>query len=67
MKLWGFPKTESSILKYVVPPLWPPYIGERRTPFSKAYGIKVRLYGEMGKHCENWGTCWKPIGNSKGT
>jgi len=22
------------------------YIGERRTPFSKAYGIKVKRYGE---------------------
>jgi hypothetical protein len=33
-------------LKYIVPPLWPTYIGERRTPFSKAYGINVRWYGE---------------------
>jgi hypothetical protein len=40
-KQWILPKTESSILKTTVPPLWPSYIGERRTPFSKAYGIKV--------------------------
>jgi hypothetical protein len=46
MKPWRLPKTEGSILKYVVPPLRPTYIGERRTPFSKAYGIKVRWYGE---------------------
>jgi hypothetical protein len=39
------------------------YTGERSTPFSKAYGIKVRWYGERGKHCEigehirnPWGT-----------
>jgi len=31
---------------YIVPPLWATYIGESRTPFSKAYGIKVRWYGE---------------------
>jgi len=54
MKLWRRPKTEGSILKYTVPPLWPIYISERRTPFSKAYGIKVRWYGEhvREKHCE---------------
>jgi len=46
MKLWRRPKTEGSILKYIVPPLWPTYISEGRTPFSKAYGIKVRWYGE---------------------
>jgi hypothetical protein len=46
MKLWRFPKTEGSILKYRALPLWPTYISERRTPFSKAYGIKVRWYGE---------------------
>jgi hypothetical protein len=52
MKLWRLPKTEGSIFKYIVLPLWPTYIGERRTPFLKAYGIKVRWYGERGKHCE---------------
>jgi hypothetical protein len=40
-KQWRFPKIEGFILKYTIPPLWPTYIGERRTPFSKAYGIKV--------------------------
>jgi len=46
IKLWRLPKTDGFILKYVFPPLWPRYIGKRRTPFSKAYGIKVRWYGE---------------------
>jgi hypothetical protein len=31
---------------YSSSPLAHLYIGERRTPFSKAYGIKVRWYGE---------------------
>jgi hypothetical protein len=40
-----------SILKYRVLLLWPTYIGERRTTFAKAYGIKVRCYGEhVGEH-----------------
>jgi hypothetical protein len=43
-----------SILKYRVPPLRPTYIGERRTTFAKAYGIKVRCYGEhVGEHNGN--------------
>jgi hypothetical protein len=47
-KQWRLPKTEGSI------PLWPTYIGERRTPFSKAYGIKVRRYGEnVGENIGN--------------
>jgi len=52
MKLWRLSKTKGSILKYIVPPLWPTYITERRKPFPKAYGIKVRWYGEDvgGKH-----------------
>jgi hypothetical protein len=42
------------ILKYIVPPLWRTYIGERRTPFSKAYGIKVRWNGEhVGENIGN--------------
>jgi len=65
MKLWRLPKTEGSILKYIVPPLWPSYIGERRTTCAKAYGIKVRCYGEhVGEHIENM---WEPIENLKGT
>jgi len=40
---------------YIVPPLHPAYIGERRTTFAKAYGLKVRcLYGEhAGEHIGN--------------
>jgi hypothetical protein len=42
-------------LKYRVPHLWPTYIGERRTTFAKAYGIKVRRYLELfGKHVRTW-------------
>jgi hypothetical protein len=41
-------------MNYTVPPLWPTYIGERRTPFFKAHGIKVRRYGEnVGENIEN--------------
>jgi hypothetical protein len=56
-------------LKYRVPLVWPTYIGERRTTFGKAYGIKVRCHGEhienlMGTHLELkgniLGTQWEP-------
>ncbi len=47
-------------MKYMVSRLWPKYIGERRTTFAKAYGIKVRYYGEQ---C--WGTHWEPGKNEK--
>ncbi len=33
--------------KNVGPPLWPTNIGERRTTFAKAYGIKARCYWEL--------------------
>jgi hypothetical protein len=46
VKLLSLPNTKGYILKYIVPPLWPTYIGERRITFAKAYGIKVRCYGE---------------------
>jgi len=46
MKLWMLPKIEGSILTYRVPPLWPSYIGERRTTFAKAFRIKVSCYAE---------------------
>jgi len=46
LKLWKLPKTKGSILKYIVPPIWPTYTSERGTPFCKAYGIKVRWCGE---------------------
>jgi len=56
MKLWRLPKIEGSSLKYRNPPLWPGYIGERRTTFAKAYGIKVRCYGRhVGEHIGNLG------------
>jgi len=58
MKLWRLPKIEGSILKYRVPSPWPSYIGERRRTSAKAYGIKVRCYGE--RTC--WGTYWQPDG-----
>jgi hypothetical protein len=46
MKLWRLSKIEGCILKYRIPHLWPGYIGERRITLAKAYGIKVRCYGE---------------------
>jgi hypothetical protein len=56
IKLWSLPRIERSILNYKVPPLWPSSIGERRTTFAKAYGIKVRCYGEnVGEHIGNLG------------
>jgi hypothetical protein len=54
MKLWRLPKVEGFILKCRVSPIWPKYIGERRTTFAKAYGIKMRCYGEhVGEHIGN--------------
>jgi hypothetical protein len=53
MKLWRLPKIEVSILKYRVPPLWPTYIGERRTTFAKAFGIKARCYWELFEELGN--------------
>jgi len=48
--------SQNRSLKYGVPPLWPSYIGERRTTFAKAYGITVRCYGEhVGEHIGNLG------------
>ncbi len=45
---------KGSILKYGVPPLWP--------TFAKAYGIKVRCYGEhVGEHIGNF---WNILGIS---
>ncbi len=48
------------------------YIGERRTTFAKAYGIKVRCYGEyVGEHIGKFGnilgTSWELKGNIGGT
>ncbi len=75
-KLWRIPKIEGFILKSRVSPLWPTYIGERRTTFGKAYRIKMRCYAEHvggthwkpGEHIGNlMGTHWKPKGNTLGT
>jgi len=45
------PQNRRLYLKYTVPPLWPTYIGERRRPFSKAYGIKVgKLIWDFGQN-----------------
>jgi hypothetical protein len=71
MKLWRLPKIEGSILKYRVPPLWLSYIGERNTT-AKAYGIKVRYYGEhVGDHIGDLvnlvGTHWELKRNIVGT
>jgi hypothetical protein len=53
-KLWRLPKIEASTLKHGVSPLWPTYVGEKRTTFAKAYGIKVRYYEEhVGEHIGN--------------
>jgi hypothetical protein len=51
------PKIQGSILKYGVPPLWFTYICKWRRTYAKAYGIKVRCYGEnVGDHIGNLGT-----------
>jgi hypothetical protein len=62
MKLWRLLKIEGYVLMYIVPPLRPNYIGETRTTFAKAYGLKVRcLYGEhVREHVVN-------LGNISGT
>jgi hypothetical protein len=57
-KLWRFPIIEGSIMKYEVSTLWSTYIGERRTTFAKAYGIKCEVL---------WGTIlgtFQELGNS---
>jgi len=55
-------KREGSILKYRVTSLWLTYIGEKRTTFALANGIKVRCYWELfGEHVRNLGTlCFDP-------
>jgi hypothetical protein len=57
MKLWRLPKIKGSVLMYIVPPFSLGCIGERRTTFAKAYGVKVRcLNGEhVGEHIVNLG------------
>jgi hypothetical protein len=64
----GTPQIEGFTLKYTVPPLWPNYIGKRRTTFGTAYGIKVRCYGEhVGEHIGNLWNILGPDGNPLGT
>jgi hypothetical protein len=52
-KLWRLTKVLNR-----VPSIWHSYIGERRTTFAKAYGIKVKCYWELfgGTHQKTWGT-----------
>ncbi len=54
---------------YIVLPLGPNYIGERKTTFAKAYGLKVKcLYGEHVVNLGNiLGTHKKLRGNTMGT
>jgi hypothetical protein len=47
-------------LHYRGPSVQPVYIGERRTTFAKAYGIKVRCYGKnVGEHIGNVGNIFE--------
>jgi hypothetical protein len=57
MKLWRLLKLEGYGLIYIVPPLGPTYIGERRTTFAKTHGLEVRcLYREhVREHIVNSG------------
>jgi len=57
MKLWRLFKIEGSILIFIVPPLGPTYIGERRTTLAKTYGLEMKcLYGEyVEEHIVNLG------------
>jgi hypothetical protein len=63
------PQIQGSVLMYIGPPLCPSYIGEKRTIFAKAYGMKVRcLYGEhVDEHIVNLGNIVVHIRNLEGT
>jgi hypothetical protein len=73
MKLWRLLKIEGSVLIYIVHPLGPTYIGERRITFAKTHGLEVKcLYGEhVGEHIMNLGnisgTHYELRGNTVGT
>jgi hypothetical protein len=58
-------------LKGRILPIYLTYIGARRTTFAKAYGIKLRCYGEgSGENVEIGnllGTHWKLYENIVGT
>jgi hypothetical protein len=62
MKLWRLSKKESFILKYKITSIWFTYIGEKKTTFALANGIKVRCYWELfGEHARNLGIlCFDP-------
>jgi hypothetical protein len=62
MKPWRLLKIKGYVLIYIVPPLGPTYIGERRTTFSKTHGPELRcLHGKhVGEHIMN-------LGNISGT
>jgi hypothetical protein len=55
LKLQRLPTIEGSVSKSRVPSLWPTTIaGEMMTTFAKAYGLKVRCYGEhVEEHIED--------------
>ncbi len=55
-------------MNYGVPivPIVSNYMGERRTTFAKAYGIKMRYYGEhveLENTLGTSGTYWESDGN----
>jgi hypothetical protein len=62
MKLLRLSKKESFILKYKITSVWFTYMGERKTIFGLANGIKLRCYWELfGEHVRNLGTlCFEP-------
>jgi len=68
-KLWRLPKIPGSILKYRVPPLWPTYIGERRTTFAKSIWDESDMLQRTcwGNTLGTWGTYWEFKGNIVGT
>jgi hypothetical protein len=67
-KFMGAPQNKRFIWKYKVLPLWPTCIGERKTTFTKTYGIKMMCYGKhVGEHIGNlMGAHWELKGNIVG-
>jgi hypothetical protein len=49
MKLGRLLKTKGSILKYMIPPLWPTYIGEKEDTIFQGIWDKSEMV---------WRTCW---------
>ncbi len=57
-KIWccgGFTKQKAQFWNSRATGLCLTYIGERRTTFAKAYGIKVRCYWELLRNCQKLG------------